>query len=223
MNIPSIRVTEQSQLAVASAALDIQPPRPVLVLVGAAASLEPALAKRVLPLLTNILAPIIVQCDAVAIDGGTDYGVMALLGRARRSTGAAFPLLGVAATGTLAPPAGDAVKGARLNPDHSGHLLVPGSQWGDEVPWMSALATTIAGDAGSATLAIGGGAITERDLTASLASARATLMLTETGPLAERLSQQPPPGLRMIPLSQAADRLARELPLLLHPSSASRR
>ncbi|WPL16152.1 hypothetical protein Thiowin_01099 [Thiorhodovibrio winogradskyi] len=210
-------MTEESELTTASAKLGVQTPRPVLVLVGAAASLDPELAECVLPLFTQTVVPIIAQCGALAIDGGTDYGVMALLGRARGRAGVDFPLLGVAASGTLAPPAGDAAQGARLNPDHSGYLLVPGNHWGDEVPWISALATTIAGDAGSVTLAIGGGAITERDIATSLASGRPTILLTETGPLSERLRRQPLPGLRFIPFSQAAERLAKEVPPLLRP------
>lgn len=215
----TVSVSDPSELALASLRLGISPPRPVLVLVGAAASLTTDLAERVLPLLVGTLVPILMRQGAVAIDGGTDAGVMALLGRARRDTAADFPLLGVAARGTLAPPLGEAVAGARLNPDHSGYLLVPGQTWGDEVPWISALASVIAGEAGAVTLAIGGGAITERDLATSLANARPTLMLTETGPLSERMGRQPPSGLRMLPFAQAAAALTRELPLLLHPAS----
>lgn len=199
-----IRVSSFQELPAAFGPLGVGAPRPVLVLVGAANSLNAALAGRLLPLFSEVLVPLLDELGAVAIDGGTDSGVMALLGRARRLGRARFPLLGVAATGTLAPPVGTDPEGANPNPDHSAHLLVPGSDWGDEIPWMNALASAIAGDRLGVTLAIGGGGVTERDLAASLAVGRATFMLADTGPLADRLAEDPLDGLQMIPFDEAA-------------------
>jgi hypothetical protein len=46
-----------------------------------------------------------------------------------------------------------------LQKDHTHFILTPGSDWGDEAPWLSRLASVLAGDAPSLTLLINGGAI----------------------------------------------------------------
>ena len=57
--------------------------------------------------LRDEVVPVAERRDAVVIDGGTDSGVMQLIGRARSALGGRFPLIGVAAEGTvLVPEAG---------------------------------------------------------------------------------------------------------------------
>ena len=46
-----------------------------------------------------------------------------------------------------------------LQKDHTHFILTPGSDWGEEAPWLSRLASVLAGDAPSLTLLINGGAI----------------------------------------------------------------
>jgi hypothetical protein len=55
------------------------------------------------------------------IDGGTDAGVMQLIGRARAASGGRFPLIGVAAEGTvMVPGAGTSSPDAtELEPNHT--------------------------------------------------------------------------------------------------------
>jgi hypothetical protein len=73
-----------------------------------------------------------------------------------------------------------------LEPNHTHVVVVPGADWGDEVPWLSAVAATIAGDAPSITLLANGGEIVYRDGQASLAAGRRAFVLLEQDELQTR-------------------------------------
>ena len=123
------------------------------------------------------------------VDGGTDSGVMQVMGQARDSAGASFPLIGVAAEGTVivpgAPPAPDA---AALEPHHTQVILVPGDTWGDESPWLSSVATAIADSRPSLTLVVNGGQITYDDIEHSLQAGRPVIVLAGTGRTADAIA-----------------------------------
>jgi hypothetical protein len=195
---------EPAGLPGALAALGLPGPRPVLVLVGGAAGLDPDLGP---PLrgLFRALGPVLRAAGAVVLDGGTRAGVMALMGEAAVETGIA--LLGVAAIGTLrlpeaglggAPCSGGQDDRADLDPHHGRFLLVPGGAWGDESPWIAAAASALSGGLPNLTLVAGGGAVTARDLREGLRLGRPTLVLAGTGGIADDLAAHlrggdPPP------------------------------
>jgi hypothetical protein len=101
------RAADLDGLPDALAALGLASSRPVMVLVGGAAGLSLA-GEAAAPLreLFHALAEVARAAGATVVDGGTDAGVMAFMGQARAEIGATFPLLGVAAEGTvdLTPP-----------------------------------------------------------------------------------------------------------------------
>jgi hypothetical protein len=101
------RAADLDGLPDALAALGLASSRPVMVLVGGAAGLSLA-GEAAAPLreLFHALAEVARAAGATVVDGGTDAGVMAFMGQARAEIGATFPLLGVAAEGTvdLSPP-----------------------------------------------------------------------------------------------------------------------
>lgn len=135
------------------------------------------------------LIPLCERFGLLVIDGGTDAGVMALMGRARAAARARFPLLGVAARGTVnAPGALGRPERAALEPNHSHFLLVPGDRWGDEVRWISAAATCLSAGHAELTLVAGGGKVTERDVAVSLEAGRPTLLLVGSGGAADRIA-----------------------------------
>ncbi|WP_043751580.1 hypothetical protein, partial [Imhoffiella purpurea] len=169
----------RTQLTAALTGLGLIHPLPVLVLVGGAANLEPHV-EGPLRLAFDALVPVIDRIGAALVDGGTAFGVMRLIGDSRRRLGGRFPLIGVAAVGTVdggSLPAGVPVQevdpavrpehwvdGARLDPDHSHFLLVPGERWGDESPWIDAAAAALAGGRPILTLVAAGGRITAPDV-----------------------------------------------------------
>lgn len=172
-------------------ALNLRVGRPVLVLVGGADGLDAAVAVRVMALFRSHLLPLLAKLEAVVVDGGTDAGVMACVGRANAA--GSVPLVGVAAVGTVAVPRiDDATMGnTALEPNHSHFLLVPGDRWGDESSWLSLTAATIAGPCPSVTLVIGGGKITRLDISHSLSAGRSIILLTGSGGVADELAIVP--------------------------------
>ena len=184
------RPCQFADVAPAVAGLGLRGRRVVLVVVGGAAGLDEAGKKRLFTLFGHALLPIIASRQAVVVDGGTDSGVMQLLGRARAAAGASFPLVGVAAEKKVILP-GDGVEPgdrAPLERNHSHFVLVPGSSWGDESPWLSWVATEIAGSAPSATILINGGEIAFQDVAHSLEAHRPVLVIAGTGRTADRIA-----------------------------------
>jgi hypothetical protein len=171
-------------------------------LVGGAANLSEAVA----PALLKLFEQMALQLDALGaavIDGGTAFGVMALMGRARRSTGAGFPLIGIAPQGAVAIDIGEPVdkddedekddkdskdSKVRLDPDHTHFMLVPGDDWGDESPWISAVADRLARGRGTLMLVAAGGEITRLDVMHRLRTGGRVLVLAGSGGTADRLA-----------------------------------
>jgi hypothetical protein len=170
--------------------LDLRAPRPVLVLVGGADGLTDAQLARLRPVFEEGLAPLADALGACVIDGGTDAGVMALIGQARAKLGASFPLIGVTASGTVKPD--DSADGravtASLEPNHTHVVLVPGARWGDESQWLADVASSVAGDAPSVTVVVNGGEVTVDDAERSVTAGRPVLVVAGSGRAADELA-----------------------------------
>jgi hypothetical protein len=124
------------------------------------------------------------------VDGGTDAGVMRLMGRARSETRATFPLIGVAAIGTVtlpgaSPPRPDA---APLEPNHTHFVLAPGSEWGDDSSWLARSASVLAEGAPSVTVVVNGGEHTWTDVSQSVRADRPVIAVSGSGRAADALA-----------------------------------
>jgi hypothetical protein len=184
-------VERAAELPEALAALGLETPRPVLVLVGGAAKLDPSVAEPLLRLFES-LAPGLDRARATVLDGATAYGVMELMGLARSRAGARFPLVGLAAVGTVDVRcrADGAPRGtAALDPNHTHFILVPGNRWGDESPWISACAGVLAGTLPSLTLVAAGGKVTRLDVAQGLDARRPLLVIAGSGGTADELAR----------------------------------
>lgn len=190
-------------------------PRRSLVIVGGASGISEETMEQLQSLFQDVLAPLAERMGLVVIDGGTDAGVMKLIGQARAKIGGTFPLLGVAAIGTVVfpdrpAPSADA---APLEPNHTHFLFVPGNRWGDESPWLAQIATALAGTIPSVTLLINGGKIAWMDVTYSVQAERQVIVMAGSGRTADTLAamlrgEQPesqPSGLTASGLVQAVD------------------
>ncbi len=121
------------------------------------------------------LVPVLVDHEVAVVDGGTDSGVMKVMGGLQSG----LTLVGVAAEGSL----GDVA----LEPNHV-HVLVPGDVWGDESTWIAEVATAIAGPQPSVTLLVNGGEIAYTDVSESIERGRVVVVLAGTGRTADAIA-----------------------------------
>ncbi len=186
----AVRVQRSAELSVALRKLGLHRSHPVLVLVGGAGGLSDVDMTRLRPLFAEVLAPLTEALGVFVVDGGTDAGVMRLMGQARTETLATFPLIGVAATGTVVLPDAPLLRSdaAPLEPNHTHFVLVPGSDWGDDSPWLARLASVLAKEAPSVTVLVNGGETSWKDVSQSVEAGRPVLAISGSGRAADMLA-----------------------------------
>jgi hypothetical protein len=182
IDVPSWAALPQVVAAVAGTA-----GRPVLVSVGGAGGMAPEHLESMADLVRQCVVPVIERTGGAIVDGGTDSGVMRVVGQARQAAGATFPLIGVAAEGTVVPAA-EHPDVARLEPNHTCVLQVEGSRWRDEAAWLAEVATILAGDRPSVTLLVNGGDIAYQDARFSLDAGRPVIVVAGTGRTADAIA-----------------------------------
>ena len=158
----------------------------------------------------GVLVEVLEATRTTVLDGGTDSGVMRLIGAARTAAAATFPLIGIVPGGVLERPGrtGEPISLAR---DHSLVVLVPGSSFGDEDPWLFEAADHLNG--GSApTLVVNGGRLTLEEASMRLGLGHLVVAVAGSGRAADELAEDPdlPASLRLrvIPVSADAARIA---------------
>jgi hypothetical protein len=187
---------QRSDLAQAVAELQLENDGPVIVLIGGDIEKQHAMVTAKAVQTVSMLAE---DMKALVICGGTDMGVMAEIGRARWKNQCKFPLVGIAPEGLTAWPGGPRSEKFlwwgkerwQLEPHHSHFILVPGSQFGDEAPWIIEAATLLSKGHSSVTILINGGEVSRREVELSLEHGRPVVALRRTGRLADELAQQP--------------------------------
>ncbi|BAB77940.1 hypothetical protein ACN23B_07865 [Anabaena sp. FACHB-709] len=187
----AVTVSETAELPEALEQLGLSNSRPVLVIVGGASQTSEADFLRIQSLFVEVLAPIAQSLGAYVVDGGTDAGVMRLMGDARSQINGQFPLIGVAPTAKVILPnqttilADDATP---LEPHHSHFVLIPGSKWGDESPWIVKVATLLANGLPSITVLINGGEISFIDALNSVIAGRLVIVIAGSGRTADKIA-----------------------------------
>ncbi|MEM1309893.1 MAG: hypothetical protein AAGF98_10470 [Cyanobacteria bacterium P01_H01_bin.153] len=166
-------------------------PRMTLVIVGGASGLDADQQLQLHGLFHRVLAPLAHEMQLYVIDGGTDAGVMQLMGQARTAINGEFPLIGVAPRSLVNLPDSPVSHpdASTLEPNHTHCILVPGEQWGDESPWISEIATHLSGHHGSMTILINGGSVTVQDAYASVAAGREIVIVAGSGRIADDIVQ----------------------------------
>lgn len=185
----AIRVKSLEELPTAMEELELHSPRPVLVVVGGASKMSEADLMRLRAVFVKVLAPLAEKLGAIVADGGTDAGVMQMMGQARAQTAATFPLIGVAPIGKVAlPNQVPSSETTALEPHHTHFVLVPGSDWGDESPWLAQIASVLANGAPSVALLVNGGEIAKKDVSENLKVKRPVLAIAGSGRLADTIA-----------------------------------
>ena len=185
----AIKVHSPEELFAAMGELELQSPRPTLVVVGGASKMSEADLNRVRSLFVKVLAPLVEELGAFVVDGGTDAGVMQKIGQARAQIGGTFPLIGVTPVGKV--PLGDRIPTSEdtgLEPNHSHFVLIPGSNWGDESPWIARVASVLASGAPSLAVLVNGGEISKKDVAENLKANRRVIAIAGSGRLADLIA-----------------------------------
>jgi hypothetical protein len=221
LSAKAIQVNSFVDLSEALLKIGLHRTRPALVLVGGASGIGEADKARLQKLFLEEIAPLAQELGVAVVDGGTDAGIMGFMGQARTAMGGTFPLIGVAALGTVIlpnvpPPSSDA---APLEPNHTHFILVPGSNWGDESPWIAHIASVLSQGFSSATIVVNGGEITFLDVSYSVEAGRSVVTLDGTGRTADKLAA----ALRGEATDQRAEQLAasgkmQAIALIEHPA-----
>jgi hypothetical protein len=188
--------SERSDLTQAITELQLNDSYPVIVLIGGGIDEQEADATR---RAIQTIAGIADSLNALVICGGTDMGVMAEIGQIRWNSGYTFPLVGIAPEELVTWSGGPrstkflwwGEKRWQLEPHYSSFILVPGSQFGDESPWIVETADLLSKGHKSVTILINGGEVSRKDIGLSLEMGRPVIALSRTGRLADELSRKP--------------------------------
>lgn len=187
---------ERSDLAQAISELGLKAGYPVIVLIGGEMDEQHAeVTRRAI----EMIAETAQYMNAVVICGGTDMGVMAEIGQIRSRNSYKFPLVGVTPEELVTWPDGPRSTKVlwwgkqrwQLESHYSHFILVPGSQFGDESPWIVDTATLLSKGHRSVTILINGGEVSRKDIELSLENGRPVIAVSRTGRLADELARQP--------------------------------
>jgi hypothetical protein len=170
--------------------LEIVQPHALIMMFGGAKGLDDSGKARLAELFTNGIAPAVADTRALVIDGGTQSGVMAMMGEALARKGRESQLLGIAPAGKVtypgSPSGANMRDRARLEPNHSHFVLVESDEWGAETGTMFKLAGAL--NVAVATMLINGGEIAGNEALQSVRNGWPLLVVEGSGRFADELS-----------------------------------
>jgi len=181
--------------------LGIEPPEALIIVVGGAATLDDAiksdevLKSCLTQLFSRGIARAAVKAEALIIDGGTQSGVMALMGQGVADRGRKSVLLGVAPAGKVTYPGGPAEgsleDSAPLDPNHSHFVLVESDEWGDETDTMFELAKALGKEIPVVTMLVGSelDGIAKDEVLHSVRQGWPVIVIEGSGRLADRIAK----------------------------------
>jgi hypothetical protein len=171
-------------------ALGIVSPPAVILLFGGAAGLDDSRKAHLATLFADGVTPVAAELGALIIDGGTQSGVMAIMGEAVAQHPGTCQLLGIAPKGKIAHPeivgASAVSDGAPLEPNHSHFVLVDSNEWGGETGKMLELARAF--NAPTIAILVNGGAIAADEALQSVRNGWQLLVIEGSGRFADEVS-----------------------------------
>jgi len=170
------------------AALELPPPRAVLLLHGGASDMSCAKMTQLHDLLQAV-AHLVVEEGITVIDGGTRAGVMQMMGEGYAAAGGKCPLIGVCPAALVSWPGGSADDHLTpLEPHHTHFVLTPGQRWGAETETMFALAAALSASAPSLAVLVNGGSIARHEMLYNVHQKREIIVLQGSGRLADLIA-----------------------------------
>lgn len=129
------------------------------------------------------------RAGAAVVDGGTDAGVMRWFAEGRDAIGGTFPLVGVAPRFAFERPTRTG-RPITVAAGHSVVFAVPGEQFGDEMPWLFAVADHLGGASPAPTVLVNGGDLAATEARRRLADGRVVLAVAGSGRAADELADE---------------------------------
>ena len=173
-------------------ALGIPQPEALIMIVGGAAFMDKQSDAELVQLFTGGVIQIATERNALIIDGGTQAGVMEIIGLAVSGQQRRPELLGVSPHGCVAYPGKTSETpnpdNGPLDPNHSHFVLVETNEWGGETETMYALAATVSQHCPSLAILVNGGAIGKNEIIANVRQHRPIIVIQGTGRLADEVA-----------------------------------
>jgi hypothetical protein len=127
-------------------ALALPPFQAVVLLIGSADNLDDKFIPPLTKLFGRGIASAASEINAVILDGGTQAGVIRLMGEAAAAYNSRSSLIGVVPLSKVSYPGPDHPKeGVPLEPNHSHFVLVQGNEWGSETSTLFQLVSALTG------------------------------------------------------------------------------
>lgn len=187
--LPSITTPAQDLLPL----LNIPAFNDLIMLVGGASFMDKSLYSNLDHLFTHGIAHLATTRNALIIDGGTQAGVMELMGKGVAEQQHKAPLLGVSPLGAVTYPgkasrndAGEEL--VPLDPNHSHFVLVETDEWGGETETMYQLAALYAQGRPSVAMVVNGGAIAKKEVLYNVRQKRPIILFTGSGRAADEIA-----------------------------------
>lgn len=183
---PAVRVDRGIAPAVLAASLELPKCSRLLMISGGAGQMSDEIYTRLEKMFAEVGK--LVRDDGITvIDGGTQAGVMQLMGQALRRAGAAVTHIGVLPAN--APADSNGTKAEEfLEPNHSCFVLVESDTWGDEVDVMYKLAAYLSLHAPSIAMLINGGEVALEEIEKNVEQKREVVVIVGSGRLADELA-----------------------------------
>ena len=128
------------------------------------------------------------QWDGLVIDGGTQSGVMQLMGEALAHADQPTPHIGVVPIHAEAGPHGAQAEDI-LEPHHSNFVLVDSDKWGGEVEMMYRLADYLSANIPSIAILINGGDVSLLEVEKNIQQGREIIVIAGSGRLADTIAE----------------------------------
>jgi hypothetical protein len=170
--------------------LGLKSPQAIIMLSGGASRLEDELKPRLTQLFSRGIARVALNTEALVIDGGTQSGVMEMMGQGVADRERQTSLLGIAPAGLVTyPDKGTVQAGTPLDPNHSHFVLVDSDEWGGETETMYDLAASLAQeDVPVVTVLVNGGSISKQEVLRSVREGWPVVVLAGSGRLADEIA-----------------------------------
>lgn len=172
--------------------LGIPQPKAVILIAGGAGRMDEQIHPNLIQLFTHGIAHVAASLGALVIDGGTQAGVMALMGQGMAEQQRRPTLLGVSPAGSVTYPGKSTDKTSSeevpLDPNHSHFVLVETDEWGGETETMYELAKVFSQGCPSVAVLINGGAIAKNEVLHNVRQRRPIIVIEGSGRLADEIA-----------------------------------